>query len=253
MYPVALRLTRGEEGINQSGISIKWFMPPLIAHANELTLEITDGENETLFSGEFFSVPAVLLHLKNYYDLSEATYLELGLSGIYGVNNRRGYVDPQSAAQELTDEPWRNTVALGADLTIHWSPPQQAKYRSFTWRTEYYWVYKETPDDPVDGERQSWGIYSYVDYQLATRWFAGARFDAALPTIRRSAQDHDVALAATAYLTFWQSEFVYFRLEYQHAQQMPYYKEDGTLARRDDNRFLLQIDFAAGPHKHEKY
>jgi hypothetical protein len=59
------------------------------------------------------------------------------------------------------------------------------------------------------------------------------------------------------YITFWQSEFVYVRLEYSHGEEIPYFEPDGTLygtlARRVDNRVLLQIDFAAGPHKHEKY
>ena len=46
-------------------------------HANELTIELVDGSNETLYSGKYFSVPSTLLHLKNYYDLSPSTYLEL--------------------------------------------------------------------------------------------------------------------------------------------------------------------------------
>jgi hypothetical protein len=55
------------------------------------------------------------------------------------------------------------------------------------------------------------------------------------------------------YITFWQSEFVYLRLEYQHGERIPYVAFDETPARRTDNRVLFQIDFAAGPHKHEKY
>jgi hypothetical protein len=252
-YPTALKLVLGDEGLNQTGFAIKWFMPPVIAHANELTLEVTDGENDVLFAGEYFSVPCFMLHLKNYYDLSESTYLELGLSGMFGYNNKRGYVDESSGSAEPVDEPWRKTGVFGADLTIHWSPLQQARYRSFTWRTEYYWAFKETRDAPPNDTRQSWGLYSYLDYQLATRWFAGVRFDAALPTIRALAEDTEIAWDIVPYLTFWQSEFVYLRLEYQHGQNQPYALEDGTLARRTDNRFLLQVDFAAGPHKHEKY
>ncbi|MFH1131554.1 MAG: hypothetical protein V1754_09470 [Pseudomonadota bacterium] len=105
-YPLAILLVLGESGLNQTGASLKWFMPPLWAHANELTLEITDGENETLFAGEFFTVPCIMAHLKNYYDLSESTYLELGLSGMFGFNNRRGYVDDTQNAPEIIDEPW---------------------------------------------------------------------------------------------------------------------------------------------------
>jgi len=250
-YPMALELALGPGGLSGSGVSVKWFMPPLWAHANELTIEITDGENETLYAGEHFSVPTASGRLKSYYDLTESTYLELGLSGAVGVNNRRGYVPPGGG--ELRDEPWRRTLVFGADLTLQWSPLQRAKYRSFTWRTEWFYVNKETPDDLIDGVRESWGLYSYLDYQLSTRLFAGVRFDAALPTIRRPYEDRDVAWDIVPYITFWQSEFVYLRLEYRHGRNIPYQSEDGTLGRRTDNRVLLQIDFAAGPHKHEKY
>ena len=250
-YPLALELTLGEEGLQGNGIAIKWFIPPLWAHANELTLEITDGENEALYAGEHFSVPTALVHLKSYYDLSDSTYLEVGLTGAIGVNNRRGYIHPGAA--ELGDEPWRRTLVFGADLTLQWNPLRQAKYRSFTWRTEYFYVHKETPEDLMDGVRQSWGVYSYIDYQLGTQWFAGLRFDAALPTIRRPYDDRDVAWDLVPYLTFWQSEFVYLRLEYRHVENLPYFDAEGALARRTDNRVLLQVDFAAGPHKHEKY
>jgi hypothetical protein len=247
-YPLAMNLVLGEDGLGQTGASIKWFMPPLWAHANELTLEIADGENDTLFAGEFFTVPTAMLHLKSYYDLSESTYLELGLTGMFGFNNRRGYLP--DGATELEDEDWRKTIAAGANLTIYWSPPQQAKYRSLTWRSEFYYVNKEMPVGGPDEVQHSWGFYSYVDYQLATRWFCGVRYDLALPTIR---DNDDLAWDVVPYITFWQSEFVYLRLEYSHGEKIPYIQPDGTLARQADNRILFQIDFAAGPHKHEKY
>jgi hypothetical protein len=43
------------------------------------------------------------------------------------------------------------------------------------------------------------------------------------------------------------------RLEYQHGRNIPYTRADDTMGLRTDNRVMLQIDFAAGPHKHEKY
>jgi hypothetical protein len=249
-YPLAMDLVLGEDGLVGNGISVKWFLPPLWAHALELTIEITDGENEALFAGEAFSVPTVMMHLKNYYDLTDATYLELGLTGMFGFNNRRGYVE----ANKLRDEDWRRTAVAGADLTLYWSPPQRAKYRSLTWRTEAYYAGKEVPDIVAgtgrDKMSHSWGLYSYLMYQLSTRWFCGARFDVALPTEREA---DTYAWDAVPFITFWQSEFVYLRLEYRHGQEIPYLTPEDTLARRTDNRVLLQVDFAAGPHKHEKY
>jgi hypothetical protein len=235
-------------------------MPPLIAHANELTLEVTNAENETIFSGEYFSVPAVMAHLKNYYDLSKSTYLELGFSGIFGMNNKRGYLSEYDEEDNtLYDEPWRQTWAAGADLTLNWTPLSRAKYRGVTWRTEGYFVHKETAtsDDVIamgwgeaDGDRISWGAFSYVDVRLSARWIIGVRGDVALPTIRTA---DELAWDVVPYITFWQSEFVYMRLEYQHGQKIPRTQRDDTIGLLTDNRVLLQVDFAAGPHKHEKY
>ncbi|MBN2195311.1 MAG: hypothetical protein JW751_21010 [Polyangiaceae bacterium] len=246
-YPLALRLVLGDEGLVGQGIMVKWLMPPLWAHANELTVEVVDGSNETLFSGEHFTVPSSMVHLKSYYDLSSSTYLELGLTGMFGFNNHRGV-----AAEDgrLWDEPWRRTVATGSDLTVYWSPLDRAKYQSFTWRSEFYYVAKELPEDSRQLGSNSWGVYSYLQRQLATQWFAGVRGDVALPTLRDS---DELTWDIVPYLTFWQSEFVYFRLEYQHARYLPYSAREDTLERRTDNRALLQVDFAAGPHKHEKY
>ena len=254
-YPLAMSAVLGDGGVAGTGLSMKWFMPPLWASANQLTIQVATGESDALFAGEFVSVPTVLGHLKNYWDLSEATYLELGLSGMWGVNNRRGYVDGGS----LVDEPWRHTGVAAADLTLNWSPPARARYRSVTWRSEGYYVRKQTPQDPTaiadgtgvaDGVRQALGAYSYLDVQLAERWFAGVRGDVALPLVRTT---NDLAWDVVPYLTFWQSEFVYLRLEYRHGQEIPFEPPGGGVARRTDNRVLLQIDWAAGPHKHEKY
>ncbi len=249
-HPLAARLVLGDEGLVGNGVGLKWLMPRLWAHANELALEIVDGDNELLFSGEHFTRPSALVRLKNYYDLSPDTYLELGLTGMLGFNNRRGLPNDEGV---LVDEPWRETVVAGADLTLFWQPLQRAKYRSFTWRSELYYARKQLPEDgpdDLDTSSDSWGIYSYIQSQLSPRWYVGLRGDVVLPTERESSR---LAWDVVPYVTFWQSEFVYLRLEYQHGRRIPYLTPSGELDRRTDNRLLLQIDFAAGPHKHEKY
>jgi hypothetical protein len=245
-YPMALEWVLGEEGLAGDGVALTWLMPSLWAHANALTVEVVDGSNPTLFAGEHFSVPSALAHLKNYYDLTDSLYLELGLTGMLGVNNRRGLADGSA----LIDEPWRSTVVAGADLTVLWSPLQRAKYESFVWRSEFFYVNKQLPDGGSQSYLHAGGLYSYVQYQLSERWFVGLRGDVALPTVR---ENDRVAWGVVPYVTFWQSEFVYLRLEYRHGQNAPYQTPQDTLGQRMDNRLLLQIDFAAGPHKHEKY
>ena len=251
-YPMALTQVLGEGGLVGDGIQVKWMMPRLWAHANELSLEIVDGTNETLFSGEHFSVPTIMLHLKNYYDLSDATYFEVGLTGMFGCNNKRGLLTDEDdpADRRLMDEPWRTTWVAGMDITLNWTPPKRARYRSVTWRSEGYFAHKERPSDATEANPYSWGVYSYLQFQASARWFMGVRGDVALPTLRAS---EDIAWDVVPYLTFWQSEFVYLRLEYQYGREIPYETAQENMGRRTDNRLLFQIDFAAGPHKHEKY
>ncbi|MBW1808234.1 MAG: hypothetical protein JRJ87_08570 [Deltaproteobacteria bacterium] len=235
-YPLALDELLGEGGLSQSGLSLSWLMPALWAHTNELTIQVTDGLNEHLFAGEYFSVPTVLVHLKNYYDLSENTYLELGLTGMFGFNNQRGYPDPD-IDDLLLDDDYRTTYVAGADLTLFWSPLKQARYRSLTWRSEGLWVRKETETDT----RHGWGIYSYLQYQLGASWFVGLRADLVEPL---NNGNKTLLWQAVPYVTFWQSEFVYLRLEVRHGEVF----EGGH-----DTRVLFQVNWAAGPHKHEKY
>jgi len=251
MYPLAMRQILGDVGLSGDGISLKWFMPKLWAHAQELRFDVVDGNNPELFSGERFSVPAYLARLKNYWDLNEATYLELGLSGAAGFNNpleraetreealaRGGDPDADDYEVEMIDDGWSRTVAAGADLTLYWNPPRKAKYRSFTWRSEFYYLQKE--DEAGDWTR-GWSAYSYLQYQPGAGWFVGVRGDLARPL----EPEHKATVwGVTPYVTFWQSEFVFLRLEYGYTQ---------GLTIDPEHRVAFQVSWAAGPHKHDKY
>jgi len=229
----------GEEGLAGTGVSFKLLLPPMWAHAQELTLQVTNAENEALFSGELFSVPAVLGHLKNYWDLSPATYLELGLTGVWGLNNKRGYVD--EATGDVLDEPLRHTVLGAADLTVSWLPPGRAKYRGVTWRSEILYLRKQVDDAGDEATGDALGGFTYLDVRTGPRTFVGARFDIGQ---NFDIGDHSWFWQASPYLTFWQSEFVYFRLQYGATKESA-----GDLA----HKVVLQVDWSAGPHKHEKY
>lgn len=257
-YPEAVFLL-GEYGMLGNGASVKWFMPRLWAHAQELTVDVVDGANPSIFSGEHYFAPSGMAHLKNYWDLSEATYLELGLSGSAGWNNpaastesaadawARG-ADPYATdySPVVIDPGWGRTAIAGADLTVSWSPPERARYKSVTWRSEGFLVRKETADE---GWSQGVGAYSYLQTAAGPKWFLGLRGDWVRP-IPDDFANHEGAFArddlwrAVPYATFWQSEFVYLRLEYWYTLGL----DDAV-----EHRALVQIDWAAGPHKHEKY
>jgi hypothetical protein len=235
-YPLALRTILGPAGLNQTGISLNWLMPSLIAHSNMLTVEITNGQNAQLFSGKMFSFPALLGHLKSYYDLSENTYLEWGVSGMWGTNNLQGYDNNGIKIEEDN----RNTYLAGFDFSLFWEPLNQSHYHSFLWRSELYYVNKEiAPDTTI----KAWGGYSYLEYKLNERFYSGIRFDYTLPFELNN--DDKYTYAIVPYVTWWQSHWVRFRLQYNYT--------NGTPFASADQKLRLQLTWAIGPHKHDRY
>jgi len=219
-YPLALQTYFGEEGLAQTGLSATWLLPHPWATANEVTLQLTDGESAA-FGGESFRNLVGLAHLKNFWDVNDATYAELGLSGIAGTNGSGG-----------ASRVW------GTDLTLHWQPPTRAKYREVTWRTE---LLRSQRDDPAGVRRDAWGGYTYLESLLAQNLYGGLRYD----RVEDPLDPHRVRWGLFPNLTWWQSEFVRLRGEYG-------FLKDVSTGNRE-NRFTLQLVWAAGPHKHETY
>ncbi len=234
-FPLALTTILGSGGLNQTGFSLDWLLPKLWANANLLTIQFANGQNGHLFAGELFSFPTVLAHLKNYYDLNENTYLELGLSGMIGHNNRRGWL-----ADSLFSEHSRLTKLGGLDLTLTWEPVNRAHYHSFTWRSELFYADKELPFGKYI---KALGAYSYVQYRFNERWYAGLRADYTQPFVENNSGKYLYQLVP--YVTWWQSHWVRFRLQYNYL--------DGNAVGQSNSILRLQLTWAAGPHKHERY
>lgn len=234
-FPLALTSILGDEGLVQTGFSIDWLMPPFMADANTLLLQLTNAENEQLFAGEFFSFPSALLRFTSYYDLSRNAYLEFGLSGMTGNNNFRGY-DENGV---LVLEPGRRTNLAGFDVSYLWEPPESARFKSFLWRSEFYYADKQLPEANI----RAAGAYSYAEYKFHISWHAGLRLDYSQPF---ETENNDLyRYQIVPYLTWWQSPWVKIRLQYNYSDGNPGFVPDRILR--------LQFIWAAGPHKHDRY
>jgi hypothetical protein len=220
-YPLALESYFGEEGLAQTGLSLSWLLPKPWATANEITVQVTSGENEVAFGGELFEDLSVLAKVKNFWELSPATYFEWGLSGVAGKTADGG-----------------NSQVLGTDVTVSWQPPARAKYRAVTWRSE---LLRSQRDDASGIEHQAWGGYTYLEGLFRRNLWAGVRFDWAEDPLEPERRRRGIV----PYLTWWQSEFVRLRAEYGRIED--------ELTDETENRFALQLTWAAGPHKHETY
>jgi hypothetical protein len=235
--PFALRNIFGHHGQVGLGVGLDWQLPRLWASANGLTLEVVNADNPTAFAGSEFDDPAWLLRHTGFFDLGPDAYLELGLNGMIGPNGET----------ETSD-----TTLAGVDLNFIWEPTQRAKYRSVEFRGEYIHARYEGEEETVESD----SLYAYLSWKFARRWIVGVRYDNAelpYPEVHlHHEQEFTEGLREEAwspYLTFWQSEFVRLRLQYQYADR----DFEWAHGPDDDHRLIMQATFAAGPHKHESY
>jgi hypothetical protein len=221
-FPWVLQESFGAHGLSGTGVSLEWMMPRLWSDANELVVEIMNGNNEVAFAGSDWRKPTFLASLKSYWDLSDNTYLQFDITGLHGVTDHEG---------ELSHD------FLALDLVYDWYPLGRELYRGFQLRGMLLrsWLDLEEGDS-----LNTWGGYLYGQYKFARRWITGLRWD--WVEDQREA-DHEY-WGVSPYLSFWQSEFVRLRGQYSLRDHNIF----GT-----DHRFELQFTFAAGPHKHEEY
>ena len=186
------------------------------------------GEDANLF-GESRRRLSYYAHLKNFWDISPSTNLELGFTYLQGS----------------ADEDSRNEVRVfGFDATLlhHFSPTRRLK-----WQSELYTQHRAESfafnDDgfKVTFDKRPLGLYSLVEFQPTTRWAFGARYDYVELIELPPSSPRKMDRAYTAYATFFQSEFARLRLQYQHASFA-----DGD----EDDSVTLQATYSIGSHKH---
>jgi hypothetical protein len=148
----------GEEGLNDEGVSLSWLLPNKKFY-QEAIFQLTSGFSESpAFARSAGNHFIYLGHLKNFFTLTDNATLELGLTGISGPNDSA-----------------RTTNIAAADVTYKWKPVQLNTYHSLTWQSEFFYSNAGMPGNI--GSQNSFGLYSYLQYQLASRWFLTGRYD----------------------------------------------------------------------------
>jgi hypothetical protein len=174
--PIAYTNYFGTDGLNDEGVSLSWLLPTTAVY-QELVFETTTGFNESpVFARSESNRLQYLAHLKNVFTLNDNSTLELGLSGISGANEFGYY-----------------TNIGAADLTYKWKPVQMNTYRSLTWQSEFYYG-----NVKADSSRKykSFGLYSYVEYQISKRWFMTTRYDYAQDPYYNQIKEQAISLTA---------------------------------------------------------
>jgi hypothetical protein len=233
--PFALRNAFGN-GLVGLGVGLDWRIPGPGTASSVITLQVTNPENNLAFPDAHYRDPAFLLRYAAFLDLGPDDYFEIGLSGLTGPNG-------------LTDDGRTDLASL--DFNYIWEPVQRARYRGVELRGEFIGTRMKGNGE----ETGSLSFYTYLGWRLSRRWNVGARYDnAELPWPRElyDGQPFTEGLreeAITPYFTFWQSEFVRLRFQYQYAER----DFVSALGPEKDNRLWVQVTFAAGPHKHDAY
>ena len=190
--------------------------------------------------------------LRNYWDISEASNLELSFSA--GTGKR---TEPFGCVQEVSEEivpcpgPDGETGVnarqsiFGADVTFRWRPLQQGLYKSFILQAEILRADNERPSLPAGAPPLAiylgptdnlTGAYAFARWQLTRRLFLGGRFDW---VEAETGAERDFA-AASGYLQIFPSEFSKIMLGFEHLRP-----DAGDRV----NRLLLQTTIAIGPHR----
>jgi hypothetical protein len=256
-YPLALRSILGDEGLAQTGASVDWTLPKWGNACQGLTFQVTGTNNERLFTGDKLGNPNLLFHYKNYRDISRDAYFEFGLSGLFGWNDDWNVM---KGGTLQTENDTLGTRVYGADMSFLWEPADDALYKNFEWRSEVYLLDRAilAPDNSGQDKINAWGAYSYIQSKVDRNVDVGVRVDYFQPDGKDYANVTGAPLSPLAYasgspyrwqlcpyLTWWQSEYVKFRWEYDYAW--------GRGMEDPEHVLWFQAIFAAGPHKHERY
>jgi hypothetical protein len=224
--PNVIRKFFGDEGLNDGGAELSWLVPNPWDNYMQLTFDVQSNGNEASFGGPQASDLMYVTHLKNFFDIDRASGIELGGSFATGANDKTG-------------GPHR-TYLEGLDLTYKWRHPQQGLYKSLTWMNEILFSQKQQgSDDTIN----SYGMYSSLEYQLNRRWSVFGRYDFTQFPDNSSLHENSY----TTGLTFHQSEFMFWRVQFEHTDGENY---AGNVNR---NEIWLQADFLIGLHPAHQY
>jgi len=159
-------------------------------------------------------------HLKNFFTLSDNATLELGLTGINGPGDSS-----------------RNTNIAAVDLTYKWKPVQMNTYKSFTWQTEFFYNNAKYTSNKA---HHSLGLYSFIEDQVAKRWFLTGRYDYAQRPYDKNIVEQAWSITAGWYAT----EFQKIEIEGKHTS---------VNAGPDFSQAWLRWIFVIGAHGAHQY
>jgi hypothetical protein len=218
-YPLVYQRYFSDEGLSGVGLSLYTALPfSLAGGTHEIWLQGTTVESDPLLADGHH--PVLLGRLQNFWQLSRSTYAQLGVTGFGGDNG---------------DADLRSRV-IGLDFRATYRPPESGTRRDITFRAEGYRFHATE----LGATTNRFGAFLDLQARTSRRWVFGTRYD----YVEAPRGLPDTEWRITPNITWWQSEFVYLRLEGEHRDS----DLEGTT-----NLLTFQAVWAMGPHKHETY
>jgi hypothetical protein len=234
--PLVVQAFLGDHGLATIGASLSWLVPNPFDRYIELTGEIFNadaGHHSPILDGADADNPAFLVHLKYNDDAGEYGYFEIGGSYLYA---------------RTSDDHSFDANIFGLDATLMLPDANAPDLRSLLIQSELFWAENDIEDAGFGPFRNdSFGFYAFAQYQFGLNWYTGVRFDyTEFPSVEvRGPGDEDWAISP--YLTWYLTEFLRLRFEYQHLES----KTSGSWG--DDENFLFALTFSIGAHPAHPY
>lgn len=257
-YPYVLQRFLSDDGLKGTGATLSRVFAPFgfyqefIVSVNDRLGERVDSLALTAPVNAGLDGLAFSARLRNYWDLSQASNIELSASALTGKREQ-----PLVTPYVTTDLVTASGVAarqsvVGVDFTYRWKPLQQGLYASFILQAE--WMRQMNERNPLLPDalptpaaapilrsyagptRDFSGGYVFARWQLSQRLYLGGRYD----NVQDPTAGGATLTAGSAVLEWFPSEFSKLVASFERREQA------GTAG---VDRLLLQATFAIGPHK----
>jgi len=213
------------------GFAGNFLLRPLFwANSSTLDLSVVQGGGGHSFTDEGKYRLLYSGNMVNFYEINRDTYFEWRLGSVLGHN-------------DVAENYYSYVSNIG--FAVKWVPVGRSKYRTIDWKTEFLLGRRDTPTGIV----QSKGFYSSIQNKLNARWWISGRIGYSELPFDNEQHEWDF----TGCADFWQSEFVFFRLQYQYSLREFTNVIGSPGPYPDDHSFIFHVCWAMGPHKHEAY
>lgn len=216
-----------ESGFNTAGAEADFFLPSFYSSsAIEMKLAVMRSGEIGMAQGTAGNNPPLVGRLGFSQEWNNEQLLLLGVSGYHEPGNH-------------------STQLIGADVTYKWAPIEKRESRSFVVGGELFAGSRSAPD--TAGRKTTikpFGGFAYAQYQFSYWTYFGLRYD----WLQEPSDAALITKAAAAYISYYTTEFLRFRLGVEH-------KQSDLLAPKFNNvtSIIFDVNVVFGSHPVEPY